>query len=223
MHSKELHRKVCSISAFDLDQTLFSGNSSYLFCRYLCRKKYFSFGDLIFIIGCNIRCSLGFLSVEELHHKAFKRLFKGRPSSTINQWIEDFLDENFESLLYSPAINKLKSAQESGHLTVILSSSPNFLVGPIAARLKVSRWKSTEYAVDNDQKFCRIAKLLLGGGKASLLNEIALQYGISTQKIHAYSDSHLDLPFLMAAGNAYGVKPNRKLRAICQKNEWPII
>lgn len=223
MHSKELHRNFSSISAFDLDHTLFNANSGYLFGRYLCRRKLLPLKALGFIIGCYVSCALGFLSIEALHQKAFKRLFKGRLSSTVKQWTEDFLEENFEKSLYLPAINELKSAQDRGHLTAILSCAPCFLVEPIAKRLNVPIWEGTEYGVDNDHKFSHIASLVLGCDKASILKDIGSQYNISKQKIHAYSDSHHDLPFLYAAGHACGVKPNRKLRAICQKNKWPII
>lgn len=178
---------------------------------------------LAFIVGCNIRYSFGLLSIVNLHKNAFKRLFQGRSSFTIKQWVQEFLAENYEKLLYLPAIQKLKSAQESGHLTVILSSSPNFLVEAVAKELGVSCWYATEYAVDKDQKFCQIASLMLGEGKAAILNGLAKDYCISKNATYAYSDSHIDLPFLMAAGTAYGVNPNRKLRQICRANHWPIL
>ena len=222
MNPGELNKKTLSISAFDLDHTLFSDNSSYRFGKYLCGKKLLSLRSLAFIIGCNIRHTAGFLPITQLHEKAFRRLFQGRSSLLVRQWAIDFLDENFENLLYSPAINKLKLAQ-AGHLTVILSSTPDFLVEPIAKRLNVSCWDATQYAVDKDQTFCHITKLVLGSDKASILDEMARRHNVPKHEIYAYSDSHLDVPFLMAAGTAYGVNPNRKLRSICRKNNWSII
>lgn len=217
------HSKTLSISAFDLDHTLLADNSSYSFLRYLYKEQHLSLGSLGFIIGSNLRYQAGLLSIPQLHKKAFDRLFKGRSSIFIKERVDDFLQENFERLLYLPAIEKLKLAQEAGHLTVILSSTPNFLVEPIAKKLKVTGWYATEYAIDIDNKFCRIAKLMLGEGKASILHELGALYNVPNNQIHAYSDSHHDLPFLMAAGKAYGVNPNRKLRSICRKNNWSII
>jgi phosphoserine phosphatase len=179
--------------------------------------------SLAFIIGCNLRHSLGLLSIVKLHESAFKRLFQGRSLPLIKQWTEEFLSAYFEILLYPPAIEKLKLAQRAGHMTAILSSGPDFLVEPIAKRLNATFWAATQYAVDKDQKFCHIERLMLGGDKASILNGLGDSYGVPKEGIHAYSDSHLDLPFLMAAGTAYGVNPNRKLRLICRKNGWPII
>lgn len=223
MASQALNKKILYISAFDLDYTLFSENSSYCFGRYLCSKKFMSLFALGFIIGCNIRHATGLLPIEKLHETAFNRLFKGRLADVVKNWASDFLNEHFEKLLYSPALEKLKLAQAAGHLTLILSSTPDFLVEPIAKKLNVSDWKATQYAVDKDQKFCHIHQLILGRNKASILEELSSQYEVPKQNIYAYSDSDLDLPFLMAAGTAIGVNPNKKLRSICREKNWPII
>lgn len=214
---------ICSISAFDLDHTLFSDNSSYRFGHYLCERKLLSRSSLLFIIGCSVRHSIGILPIVKLHESAFKRLFLGRSAPLVKQWAEEFIQENFEKLLYLPAIEKLKASKDAGHLTVILSSAPSFIVEPIAKKLNVPYWNATKYAVGEDQNFCHIDKLMLGQDKAIILDELACQYGVQKSETYAYSDSHLDLPFLMAAGNACGVNPNRKLRNICRKNSWDII
>lgn len=214
---------MSSISAFDLDHTLFSVNSSYCFGRYLYTKKKISIGSFAFIIGCNVCYHAGWLSIIKLHESAFRHLFHSRSLLLVRQWAADFVEENFDALLYFPAIEKLMSAQRAGHLTAIFSSSPDFLVEPIAKRLNVSFWDSTHYAVDKDHLFCDIAKLMLGEDKARLLEALAIKHGVPKQEIYAYSDSHLDLPFLKAAGTAYGVNPSRKLRSLCRRNSWSII
>jgi HAD superfamily hydrolase (TIGR01490 family) len=215
-------RKI-NIHAFDLDHTLFSSNSSYCFGRYLCSKKLLPFRSLLFIIGCSVRHSMGLLPIVQLHEDAFKRLFLGRSYLLVQQWAEEFIHAYFEKLLYPPAVAALKSAQEAGHLTAILSSTPDFIVEPIAKRLNIPFWDATRYAIDSQQKFCGIDKLMLGQDKALCLAQLANQYHVGKNETYAYSDSHLDLPFLLAAGKAYGVNPNRKLRRICGEKGWPVI
>jgi len=216
-------KKPLSLSAFDLDHTLLSTNCSYRFGCYLCKKRILSFSSLAFIIGCHIRHTAGYLPIDKLHESAFNRLFLGRSSSLVSQWADDFLNENFDGMLYQPTIDRLKLAQEAGHLTIILSSAPDFLVKPIAKRLNVDLWNATCYRVDKDQKFCQIDKLLLGDGKAVIMDELMQKYQISKQQTYAYSDSYLDLLFLEAAGIACGVNPDRKLSRICRENNWQII
>lgn len=219
----DLPRQVHAISAFDLDHTLFSENSSYRFGLYLYYKKILSFSALLFILGCHFRHKCGILPIDKLHENAFNRLFLGRFAPHVRQWALDFLEEHFQSLLYTPALDKLKKAQTAGHLTVLLSSTPDFLVEPIANRLNIPLWDATQYTVDKDHRFCHIDQLMLGEDKAHILDRLAEKYGVPRQKIYAYSDSHLDLPFLTHAGVAYGVNPNRKLRSICRRKGWEII
>jgi len=211
------------ISAFDLDKTLLHDNSSFRFGLYLCRKHYLSLRDLTYIIKAHVRHCLGFLSIEALHKEAFKRLFHGRFAPDIHHHVQLFLDQSLDSLLYKPAIEKLKAAKEAGHFLSIVSSAPDFLVEPIAHRLGVSEWYATDYLIDKDQRFCQISRLMLGETKAEVMVQLGHRLGCSREDMAAYSDSHHDLPFLLSAGHAIGVNPNRKLKAICQNNQWPII
>lgn len=211
------------ISAFDLDQTLFTDNSSYRYGLYLYKKKLIPLSSLLFIVGCNLRFKLGLLSIPRLHDEAFRRLFKGRKQATIAGHVEQFLDLFFDQLIYLPAYQKLLEAKKSGHTTVILSSSPDFLVGPIAKRFKVDYWAATQYAVDKDLCFCKISHLMLGDDKANYMNQLLKKLNFSSHVLSAYSDSYVDLPFLLVAANPVGVNPCHKLRAICQQKKWPII
>lgn len=214
---------INGISAFDLDNTLISSNSSYDFGKYLCKHRYLPVSSLFYIVGYSLSHTTGLLSIERLHHCAFERLFKGRSAQDIRLIAMDFLDEFFGSMLYVPAIEALRLAQDRGHLTVLLSSGPEFLVGEIAKRLNIPLWHSTQYAIDKDSHFCHISKLMLGADKARILENLRQQFAIRLEDTFAYSDSHLDLPMLKAAGNAIAVNPNKRLRRLCQHNLWPIL
>lgn len=222
-HKEAMESHYSGISAFDLDHTLFSGNSSYLFGRYLFKRNILSFSDLAFIINCNLRFKLGLLPIKALHEAAFERLFKGKPYEEVRRWASEFIEGNFDKLLYPPAVNALMSAAANGHLPAIFSSSPDFLIEPVAARLGVSVWYATRYSVDKDRRFCDILRLIQGGDKAALLEGLRQQHQVQLKNVFAYSDSHLDLPFLEAAGNAVGVNPDRRLRAACRRNRWVMI
>jgi HAD superfamily hydrolase (TIGR01490 family) len=211
------------LSAFDLDHTLFTDNSSYRFGVYLYRQNIIPLSSLIFIIGCNFRYRLGFLSITALHKKGFHRLFYGRPVTLVREWAKTFVEKHFDRLVYPPALAKLRHAQKAGHMTAILSSSPDFLIEQIAYRFGVDKWFATQYGIDKDHKFCMISQLMQGEDKARDLANLASELHLSKKDITAYSDSYLDLPFLLAAGNPVGVNPDRKLRAICLQNNWPVI
>ena len=211
------------ISAFDLDHTLINDNASYRFGRFLCRKKCLSFRSLHFIISISLLYRTGLLSIETLHKKAFNRLFLGRSAAEIRAWAILFVQENLENILYLPAIAALRKGQKEGHLAALLSSSPDFLVEPIAAYLEIPIWHATTYAVDKYGNFCHIACLMLGEQKKLLLQSMGKRLGVPVERIYAYSDSYLDLPFLQASGHPVGVHPDRRLRKICKHHRWLII
>lgn len=221
--SESQQKPIEHISAFDLDHTLFVGNSGFRFGLYLYRKNLYSFFHLFATFVVYALVYMGLLPLSKLHEVGFKYLFKGKSEEVLKKWLDDFLSEDFEAHLYKPALEKLQAAQRENHLTVILSNSPNFVVSAIAKKLGVTHWRSTQYALDKERRFCHILHVMQGEDKARSIEELCRQNGLKTSAVTAYSDSHLDLPFMMIAGTAVGVNPDRKLRAICKKNHWPII
>lgn len=211
------------LSAFDLDHTLFKDNSSYCFGVYLYQQGRISLTALLFIIFSKLRYKWGFLSLAQLHQQAFEFIFRGYSLPVLEKCVTDFLDVHFDQLIYEPAFQKLKMAQRNGEMVAILSSSPAFLVEPIAKRFGVSVWQATQYAIDKDQKFCHIAHLMLGGDKASFIEDFMHRNKLAKGDVVAYSDSFDDLPFLLSAGTAVGVNPDRKLRSFCKNHHWSII
>lgn len=163
------------------------------------------------------------LSMAKLQTKIFKKLFLGRSYSSIQPHLSAFLDGYFHDLLYLPALSKLKEAQAQGHYTIILSSSPDFLVQAFAKRFEVMEWKATIYKLDGNNHFSALSKLMQGPDKAVHLNALKKSLKISKENITAYSDSILDAPFLYSAGRAIAVRPDRLLRSLCKKNNWQIL
>jgi phosphoserine phosphatase len=177
---------------------------------------------MLTLLSTYARHKLGFLSINSLHQTAFQKIFRRVSIHALSKEVEHFLDKHFDSLCYIPALNRLLSALED-HSVILLSSSPDFLVGPIANRFGIAHWKGTEYLVDKQQKLCHIACLMDGEMKAKELISYAAQNGIFKKDITVYTDSILDLPCIEAAGNVIGVNPDRKLKRLCLKHPWEII
>ncbi|MFQ5728813.1 MAG: HAD family hydrolase, partial [Waddliaceae bacterium] len=145
------------------------------------------------------------------------------PFAMLEGLVSSFLDRDFETMLNPPVAGRLKEAQALGHYTVILSSSPNFLVKNIAKRFGVNEWGATEYSVTKDQTVGTVSKQMDGDDKARYVAELMQRMGISKDKITGYSDSLLDFPFLEAVGHPIAVNPGRGLRKLCLQNHWQIL
>jgi HAD superfamily hydrolase (TIGR01490 family) len=205
------------IAAFDLDGTLLNKNSSFAFCHFLYKKGFFSKFQLTYCVYAYTRHLYFGLSLWDLHTLIFQRLFFGKTLDSLAEFAEPFLKETFPNLMYMPAIKRLETFQKEGITCMILSNSPYFLVREIANKLNIEHVFATEYILNGKQQLMSLASLLDGKGKARILNNF------SPKKIIAFSDSHLDLPFLQAAQVAVAVNPNRRLKKIALKKGWEIL
>jgi HAD superfamily hydrolase (TIGR01490 family) len=210
-------------SLFDLDGTLLKVNSSFCFGKYLYQHGFFSMFRLL-QLGCiYFFHKIGLISIESVHHTVFKRIFKGRCSKQVAQFADLFIETHLNSMLYSPAIDRLKKAQFAGHFVAILSSSPDFIVKSIAQKLNVLHVESSIYSVDAEGKFSHIEHLVEGNVKAGWVTKAAQDHAIAFEGITGYTDSVIDLAFLLSCGNKVLVNPGRKLRAMGRKRRWETI
>ena len=218
--NKKLNR---FLSAFDLDHTLLNVNSSFSFGHYLYKKNHLSFPSFLFILINAFYYNLGLLSLKRLHEKAFKYLFLKKAEVVVKKWVSEFLNEHLKDMLDAKAIQKLEQAQQDGHITALLSNSPAFLVEPIAEQLKFSFWEASSYHLDSVGCYSSISKINEGLDKAVTMKALQKAYSIELDHTYAYSDSHIDLPFLLTAGHIIVVNPTRNLRRLANKNNWSII
>ena len=215
--------KWLGLSVFDLDHTLVKGNSSFGFCLYLISKGALPFYSLFYALCYYIRHYFFGLSLEQLHKAIFKLVLKGRSLSLLEKYAESFVDFYLDKAINFSTLFRLRLAQHLGHYTLILSNSPSFLVSAFAKRLGVDGCGATRYGVDKNNRLSRIDFILQGEEKAECVNQIASSFQIPKEKVTAYSDSYLDLPFLLTAGTAVVVNPDRKLLKYSKSHAWTIL
>lgn len=209
-------------SFFDLDKTLLTVNSSFYFGIFLFKQNYLPFKKLFFLLWSYFKHTQGSLSVMEIHQQSFTSLFQNNPSETFKALAAEFVNASFEKLINQKVVARLKDAQKEGHFVVILSSAPGFLVEPFAKRLSVDEWSASSYT-SNKGVWSDINQIIQGEEKASYLLETCRKLGIPQVNSIAYSDSHLDLPFLRAAGSAVAVNPSGKLKKEALFEGWEVI
>jgi phosphoserine phosphatase len=62
-----------------------------------------------------------------------------------------------------------------------------------------------------------------GINKAVAIKNLASKNNYDLENSFAYSDSVNDLPLLVSVGNPYIVNPNKQLKVIATKNQWPVL
>lgn len=155
------------------------------------------------------------MPLEKLHEEAFNTLFKGKPAQPFEIEAKIFIPLLLSKKINKKCLERLRLAQQSGDRVQLLSSSPSFLVSLIAKELGNIPWKSTEYAIDKEGKFCHIAHLMNGYEKAKVIQHL--------ENSVAYSDSIDDLPLLKAASTAVCVSPSKLLLKQSFLNKWEVL
>jgi HAD superfamily hydrolase (TIGR01490 family) len=215
--------KYFSLAVFDLDHTLFSCNSSYYFGKYLYHEGLISFAKTSYCIFTYFRHRFFGMSIRKLHEKTLSCLFQGQSSKVLKRQVESFLDRHFESMMNSSVVEKLEESKKREELTLLLSSSPDFLVGAIAERFSFDHWVGTEYQVNKEGNISHLGKVLSGKEKAEITAETCKNHNIPSKSVIAYTDSHLDLALLHEVGIPVAVNPDKILLHECNKHGWKVL
>ncbi|WP_213318079.1 HAD family hydrolase [Chlamydiifrater volucris] len=208
-----------SACIFDLDGTLLKSNISLAFYFYALRTGLFSKRSLPVFFREALRFFLT-ADVSVLNASVFSALLKGLRSDFLASAGECFAAGIEEAQRYEPAFERLRSAQEAGVFTMILSSSPEFLVAPLARRWGCLGLGST-YLSDSSGFYEDIDVCLTGEVKA--LHVLSMRQSGMFKRIICFSNGFSDLPFLLSGDEAIVVRPDRKLKKIAIREGWDSI
>lgn len=211
------------LHVFDLDHTLITANSTLLFSRILLRQKILSLPAFIVAAFYYFRHRYFGLSLSDLHHHLFGPILKGLHRDCLAAPIDQLIREQVAGRLNAPAVSALRFAQQMGDMTAIFSSSPDFLVEAVARLLHVDTWRATTYRMNGDHTFAAIATILDGETKAVDLRSLRTALHLKKEDVTVYSDSLLDLPFLLEAGVPVAVSPDPQLKKFALEHHWSII
>jgi putative phosphoserine phosphatase/1-acylglycerol-3-phosphate O-acyltransferase len=114
--------------------------------------------------------------------------------------------------------------QSEGRPVVLASTSPEHLIGPLAARLGVDDVVATRYAVvDGRYSGGLDGPFVWGRGKLAAVRAWATNHGVALADSYAYSDSIYDVPLLLAVGHPVAVNPDARLRVLAMARRWPLL
>lgn len=212
-----------SISLFDLDHTLLTINSSFSFVKLLKRRQFWDVPPYFYSLYYYLRFRWFGLPLYNLHYHAFEKVFKGRLLQDIETLILPFMSSILPQLFHTPVLKRWHEAQLKNHYTAILSSSPEFIVEPIASYLGATAYFATTYGSDFKGEINRIEQIVDGEYKAKIALQLMEKYGVDKSSLFTYSDSVLDLSFLEMSGYPVAVNPDSNLKKICLERGWEII
>ena len=213
-----------SLAIFDLDNTLLSGDSDYLWGCFLVEnglvdREYYEKENKRFYE----QYKAGNLDIYEFVKFAFRPLAENSLEDLLQLQIR-FMMEKIRPIMSSASIRLVEKHRQAGDTLMIITATNRFVTAPIAAAFGIPHLLATEPEVIENQFTGELAGVpCFREGKITRLNQWLEQYNETLHDSWFYSDSHNDLPLLSCVTRPVVVDPDEKLARHAQERRWPVI
>jgi HAD superfamily hydrolase (TIGR01490 family) len=150
-------------------------------------------------------------------------LTKGWEQTRVREIVEEALESVVAPIVYAEALELIRTHREAGRIVVIVSASPEEIVGPLADYLGVDAAIASRPDIDGEGRYTgTMAFDAFGADKVTAMQELARDRGIDLAESYAYSDSATDVPMLEAVGHPVAVNPDRELARVATERGWEV-
>lgn len=213
-----------SLAIFDLDNTLLSDDSDYLWGQFLVEQglvdgEFYErenqrFYDAYRAGTLDIHAFLAFMLRPLTEH----------PLARLLDWRERFVAEKIEPIILPKAIALLEKHRAAADTLLIITATNSFITTPIAERLGVPNLLATEVEfIDGRYTGRPLGIPCFQQGKVERLRAWLAETGHDIADSWFYSDSRNDLPLLGLVTNPVAVDPDEALARHAEERGWPII
>lgn len=213
-----------ALAIFDLDNTLLSGDSDYLWGVFLGeqgivdRDHYEQENERFYR-----EYKEGGLDIMEFLAFSLRPLSQ-HPLSKLQHWREQFVGEKIRPLITPAAQALVEQHRQQGDTLMIITATNRFVTEPIAALFGIEHLIATDPELVDGRYTGQVAgEPSFQHGKVKRLQHWLTQFHQDLDGSYFYSDSHNDLPLLEQVDNPVAVDPDDTLRNHANDNSWPVI
>jgi HAD superfamily hydrolase (TIGR01490 family) len=221
----DLPAVVRSAAFFDLDKTVIAKSSALAFGRPFYRDGLISRRDMVKAAYAQLMFRLGGADEQQMarirDHVA--ELCKGWRVDQVRQIVNETLHELINPYVYAEAAALIDEHRSAGRDVVVVSTSGEEMVRPIADQLGIADVIATRMVVEDGRYTGEVAYYAAGPTKAEAARELAKERDYDLESSYAYSDSVSDVPLLEAVGHPTVVNPDRGLRRIAGERGWQVL
>ncbi|MBX6724248.1 MAG: HAD family hydrolase [Dactylosporangium sp.] len=216
---------VRSAAFFDLDKTIIAKSSALAFGRPFYKDGLISRREMVKAAYAQLVYRIGGADEQQMarirDHLA--NLCRGWRVDQVQQIVNETLHELISPYIYAEAAALIEEHRTAGRDVVVVSSSGEEMVRPIAEQLGITDVIATRMVVKDGRYTGEVAYYAAGPTKAEAARKLAADRGYDLSECYAYSDSVSDIPLLEAVGHATVVNPDRALRRIAAERGWPVL
>ena len=213
-----------ALAIFDLDNTLLSGDSDYLWGEFLVEQN--------IVDGESYQKSnqdfydqylAGTMDIFEFSAFQFKPLADNSMADLI-RWREQYLAEKIAPIILPAAQELIAKHRQQGDTLLIITATNSFITAPIATQLGIANLIATEAEIIDGVYTGKVSGTpSYQQGKVTRLNEWLIEHTQSLKGSYFYSDSHNDLPLLELVEQPIVVDADDKLLAIAKQRDWKVL
>lgn len=213
-----------TLAIFDLDNTLLSGDSDYLWGRFLVAEgvvdgESYERENQRFYEQYNT----GELDIYEFLAFSLRPLAE-TPPERLAQLQQHFVDRCIRPIVPDAARQLVEHHRGRGDTLMIITATNRFVTAPIAELLGIPQLIATDPEQLDGRYTGKVSGLpCFQDGKVTRLRAWLAEHDKDLQDSWFYSDSHNDLPLLEQVTHPVAVDPDDILKAIAAQRQWPII
>lgn len=210
---------------FDLDKTIIARSSVLAFATPFARAGLMSKSTLLKSIYSQLLFSLSSADADKTEklRAQLSEMVAGWPIDEVKEVVNETLHKLIEPIIFEEALDLIEEHQSAGREVVIVSSSGEEVVRPIAKLLGVTSVIATRMRIEEGKYTGEIEYYAFGQAKADAIIEFAREHNIDLADSVAYSDSMTDVPMLSCVGRAYAVNPDKDLRRVAIEKGWKVL
>jgi len=213
-----------ALAIFDLDNTLLSGDSDYLWGQFLVdvgvvdADAYESTNQQFYE-----DYKQGRLDIFAFLNFSLRPLAENDPEQ-LHAWREQFVQQKIRPLVGEAALRLVERHRAAGDTLLIITATNSFVTAPIAALFGISNLIATEPETRDGRYTGRVfGTPSFREGKVARLEDWLGTEGQTLPGSSFYSDSHNDLPLLELVDKPVAVDPDELLLEHARKSGWPVI
>ena len=209
---------------FDLDGTLVAGYTGAILTQDRVRRREVALGELFEMVQAGLNLQLGRIEFEELIGKGGAAM-RGHALSDLDQMGERLFGQKVEGLIYPEMRELVRAHLVRGHTVVLSSSALTIQVEPVARFLGVPNTLCNRFETDDDGLVTGevIKPVLWGPGKASAVQQFAIEHDVDLTKSYFYADGDEDVALMYLVGHPRPTNPKGKMAAVAKHRGWPVL
>ncbi|MDH5472703.1 MAG: HAD-IB family hydrolase [Gammaproteobacteria bacterium] len=213
-----------ALALFDLDNTLLSGDSDYLWGCFLAEKglvarDYYERENQRFYD----EYKRGTLDIFEFLAFSLKPLADNEPD-VLSRLQQQFLDEKIRPLMSPASFELIDKHKQANDTLVVITATNSFVTRPIVKAFGIENLLATEPEIINSRYTGKVdGTPCFQEGKVTRLTSWMQEHHLNLQGSWFYSDSHNDIPLLKQVDNPVAVDPDEQLHELAIAENWPII